>query len=102
MAMRDTVAQIILMIQVNLIAGTVTRYAMDRPDLHPLFEDILNFNVMCVRLYLICLLSTNLPSGSYMPTEVEHGCDARKLETIATLQSDGSFDLHTPHPGASK
>ncbi|KAF2438382.1 hypothetical protein P171DRAFT_159844 [Karstenula rhodostoma CBS 690.94] len=28
--------------------------------------------------------------------------DARNLETTATLQPDGTFILHTPHPGAAK
>ncbi|KAI9041911.1 acyl-CoA oxidase [Aspergillus affinis] len=102
MAIRDSAAHTILMIHVNLFAGTVAQYAMDRPYLHPLMDDILNFNVMCARLHPIFLLSANSPSGSFMLTEVGHGCDARNLETTATLQSDGSFDLHTPHPGASK
>ena len=37
-----------------------------------------------------------------MLNEVDHGCDAKNLETTATLQSDGSFVLHTPTPGAAK
>lgn len=37
-----------------------------------------------------------------MLTEVSHGLDARNIETTATLQADGSFDLHTPRFGASK
>ncbi|PLB43760.1 acyl-CoA oxidase [Aspergillus steynii IBT 23096] len=86
MAFRDTVAQIIVMVQINIVAGTVALYAAVRPDLHPLMENILNFDVI----------------GSFMLTELDHGCDARNIETTATLQSDGSFDLHTPHPGASK
>lgn len=40
--------------------------------------------------------------GEYILTEIDHGLDARNLETTATLQSDGSFDLHTPHKGAAK
>ena len=37
-----------------------------------------------------------------MLTEVGHGLDARHLETTATLQPDGSFDLHTPNSAAAK
>lgn len=37
-----------------------------------------------------------------MLTELDHGLDAKNLETTATLQSDGSFVLHTPRPGAAK
>lgn len=37
-----------------------------------------------------------------MLTEMAHGLDAMHLETTATLLPDGSFDLHTPHPGAAK
>ncbi|KAI1378031.1 acyl-CoA dehydrogenase/oxidase C-terminal [Hypoxylon crocopeplum] len=37
-----------------------------------------------------------------MLTEIGHGLDARNLETTATLQSDGSFDLHTPNKSAAK
>jgi alkylation response protein AidB-like acyl-CoA dehydrogenase len=37
-----------------------------------------------------------------MLTEVGHGLDARNLETTATLQPDGSFDLHTPNDAAAK
>lgn len=48
MALRDTMAQIIVMIQSNIIAGTIATHATARPDLHPLLEDILNYNVICV------------------------------------------------------
>lgn len=37
-----------------------------------------------------------------MLTEIAHGLDAKNLETTVTLQSDGSFILHTPRPEASK
>ncbi|KAF5696325.1 peroxisomal acyl-coenzyme A oxidase 3 [Fusarium mundagurra] len=40
--------------------------------------------------------------GGFMLTEADHGLDARNLETTATLLPDGSYDLHTPHVGASK
>jgi acyl-CoA oxidase len=41
-------------------------------------------------------------SGNYFLTELNHGLDAINLETTATLNPDGSFDLHTPHRGAAK
>jgi len=41
-------------------------------------------------------------SGNFSLTEVHHGLDVINLETTATLKSDGSFDLHTPHKGAAK
>ena len=37
-----------------------------------------------------------------MLTELDHGLDAKNLETTATRQLDGSFILHTPRPGAAK
>ncbi|RKK70641.1 hypothetical protein BFJ71_g17655, partial [Fusarium oxysporum] len=57
-----------------------------RPDLQDLVAKLLNFD--------IC--------GGFMLTEADHGLDARNLETTATLLPDGSYDLHTPHVGASK
>ena len=41
-------------------------------------------------------------SGNFFLTELNHGLDAINLETAATLNTDGSFDLHTPHRGAAK
>ncbi|OQD99089.1 hypothetical protein PENSOL_c007G03857 [Penicillium solitum] len=83
---RDIVAHIIFSIQYNLVAGTIAPYAMKRPDLQPVMQKILNFDVC----------------ACFMLNEVDHGCDARSLETTATLQSDGSFVLHSPTPGAAK
>lgn len=40
--------------------------------------------------------------GEFMLTEVAHGSDASNLETTATYNNDGSFDLHTPNPMAAK
>ncbi|KNB18623.1 hypothetical protein FOXG_16106 [Fusarium oxysporum f. sp. lycopersici 4287] len=57
-----------------------------RPDLQDLVDKLLNFD--------IC--------GGFMLTEADHGLDARNLETTVTLLPDGSYDLHTPHVGASK
>ncbi|KAI8710556.1 hypothetical protein NCS52_01555700 [Fusarium sp. LHS14.1] len=85
-AARDMTAFIIATIHVNLCVGTLSTFIRDRPDLADLLEELLNFD--------IC--------GQFMLTEVGHGLDARRLETSATLQADGSFDLHTPNAGAAK
>lgn len=42
---RDIVAHIIFSIQYNLVAGTIAPYAMKRPDLQPVMQKILNFDV---------------------------------------------------------
>ncbi|KZN85602.1 Peroxisomal acyl-coenzyme A oxidase [Penicillium chrysogenum] len=83
---RDIVAHILFSIQYNLVAGTIAPYTLKRPDLRPVMEKILNFDV----------------SACFMLNEVDHGCDAKNLETTATLQSDGSFVLHSLTPGAAK
>jgi acyl-CoA oxidase len=70
----------------NLALGTIAEFFQDRPDLEPLIKALENFNVV----------------GMYLLTELDHGLDTRNTETRATLQSDGSFDLHTPHAGAAK
>ncbi|KAI8710527.1 hypothetical protein NCS52_01569900 [Fusarium sp. LHS14.1] len=85
-AARDMTAFIIATIHVNLCIGTLSPFIRDRPDLADLLEKLLNFD--------LC--------GQFMLTEVGHGLDARNLETRATLQTDGSFDLHTPNAGAAK
>ncbi|TFY78617.1 hypothetical protein EWM64_g5393 [Hericium alpestre] len=73
-------------IQVNLVAGTLARYAHDRPSLLPLIKKLLSYDIM----------------GQFCLTEVNHGLDAANIETTATLLPDGGFALHTPHLGASK
>ncbi|KAF4950787.1 hypothetical protein FSARC_13084 [Fusarium sarcochroum] len=85
-AARDMTAFIIVAIQVNLCIGTLCSFVKGRPDLQDLLDKLLNFDVC----------------GGFMLTEVDHGLDARNLETTATLLPDGSYDLHTPHPGAAK
>ncbi|KAF4460983.1 Acyl-coenzyme A oxidase 2 peroxisomal [Fusarium albosuccineum] len=85
-AARDMTAFIIATIHVNLCIGTLGSFSEQRPDLRNLLDRLLNFDVC----------------GEFMLTEVGHGLDARNLETTATLQADGSFDLHTPHLAASK
>ncbi|EXA29911.1 hypothetical protein FOVG_18663 [Fusarium oxysporum f. sp. pisi HDV247] len=83
---RDMTAFIIAAIHVNLCIGTLSHFAKERPDLQDLLTKLLGFE--------IC--------GEFMLTEVGHGLDARNLETTATLQADGSFELHTPTTAASK
>ncbi|KAK2469108.1 hypothetical protein H9L39_19376 [Fusarium oxysporum f. sp. albedinis] len=85
-AARDMTAFIIAAIHINLCIGTLCSFAKERPDLQDLLDKLLNFD--------IC--------GEFMLTEVGHGLDARNLETTATLLPDGSYDLDTPHAGASK
>ncbi|KAJ4490548.1 acyl-CoA oxidase [Lentinula aciculospora] len=82
----DAAATTILTIHYNLALGTLGPLLTTRPDLAPLTKKLLNFEVV----------------GQFMLTEVEHGLDARQIETTATLLPDGSLDLNTPHPGAAK
>ena len=79
-------AFIIVTIHLNLCIGTLSAFARSRPDLSSLLADLLAFKVC----------------GEFMLTEIEHGLDARNLETTATLLPDGSFDLHTPSMAAAK
>ncbi|PYI11763.1 acyl-CoA dehydrogenase NM domain-like protein [Aspergillus sclerotiicarbonarius CBS 121057] len=82
----DIAAYYILSIQWNLVAGTIAPFVEGRPDLKPLMESLLTMEVF----------------GDFMLTELDHGLDAKNLETTATRQPDGSFVLHTPRPGAAK
>ncbi|PYI14707.1 acyl-CoA oxidase [Aspergillus violaceofuscus CBS 115571] len=83
---RDPVAHINLSIQYNLVVGTLATYVKKRPDLEPLIREFLEFD--------IC--------GAFMLNEVGHGCDARNLETTASWESDGGFNLNTPNRNAAK
>lgn len=85
-AARDTACHTVVTIHWNLCIGTIGSHAQQRPDLHPLLAELEKFN--------IC--------GEFMLTEIGHGLDARNIETTATLQADGTFDLHTPTFTASK
>ncbi|PYH96550.1 acyl-CoA dehydrogenase NM domain-like protein [Aspergillus ellipticus CBS 707.79] len=73
-------------IQYNLFVGTVAPFAATRPDLQPILQRAMKFDV----------------SAQFMLTEVGHGLDARNLETTATLLPDGGFELNSPSPGAAK
>ncbi|KAI2624063.1 acyl-CoA dehydrogenase/oxidase [Xylaria nigripes] len=83
---RDTAMGTTLAIHWNLCIGTIGAYVSHRPDLRPLLEKLINFDL----------------NGQFLLTEISHGLDARNLETTATLQPDGSFDLHTPNANAAK
>ncbi|KAI1126242.1 acyl-CoA dehydrogenase/oxidase [Nemania abortiva] len=85
-AMRDTAIGTTLSIHWNLCIGTIGTYVSRRPDLVPMLEKLLKFD--------LC--------GEFLLTEIGRGLDARNLGTRATLQSDGSFDLHTPHASDAK
>ncbi|KAH8692187.1 hypothetical protein BGW36DRAFT_42969 [Talaromyces proteolyticus] len=86
MAVVDPIAQALISIQTNLVAGTIATYAVKRPDLRPLFEKIVRFDV----------------ATSFMLNEIGHGNDASNLETTATLRSDGGFTLQSPTPDSYK
>lgn len=45
---RDVTAQILWSIQFNLVTGTVAPFALQRPDLHPFMEKLLNFDITYV------------------------------------------------------
>ena len=85
-AASDIAAYSILTIQYNLVAGALAPFAAKRPELRPLLQQILDFDV----------------SGQFLLTELAHGLDAPNLETTATLLPSGEFDLHTPRIEASK
>ncbi|KIJ34163.1 hypothetical protein M422DRAFT_182429 [Sphaerobolus stellatus SS14] len=76
----------LLTIQYNLCIGTLAGFRENRPALQKIVTDLLEFNV----------------SGQYCLSEVDHGLDAINMETTATLQPNGEFIIHTPHPGAAK
>ncbi|OQE88305.1 hypothetical protein PENNAL_c0017G11826 [Penicillium nalgiovense] len=42
---RDTTAQILVTIQINLVAGTLAPFVLKRPDLEPLMKEVLNFDI---------------------------------------------------------
>lgn len=84
--MESTSAMILLCIHYNLCMGTLAQYHEGRPDLELLLEELARFDI----------------NGQFMLTEVGHGLDAANLETTATLQTDDSFELHSPSRRAAK
>ncbi|KAJ2912274.1 hypothetical protein MD484_g8140, partial [Candolleomyces efflorescens] len=83
---KDPAVCALLGIQFNLVAGTLGMFLSEQPDLAPLVEKVLRFDIF----------------GLFCLTEVEHGLDALNLETTATRLPNGEFELHTPHDGAAK
>ncbi|KAL0256634.1 hypothetical protein SLS55_009029 [Diplodia seriata] len=77
---------VLLTTHLNLCIGTLGSYLKDRPDLGPLVEKLLKFEI----------------NGQFLLTEVGWGVDADELKTTATMQPDGTFDLHTPYHQAAK
>ncbi|KZT68683.1 acyl-CoA dehydrogenase NM domain-like protein [Daedalea quercina L-15889] len=82
----DAGAFTLLTIQYNLMGGTLAAFAQKRPELRPIMDKVMKFDV----------------SAQYLLTEVGHGLDAPNLETTATLLPNGEFDLHTPSERARK
>ncbi|KAJ7479856.1 acyl-CoA dehydrogenase NM domain-like protein [Mycena latifolia] len=82
----DIAPMALLTIQYNLAAGTIAPWAEKRPELRPILQKILNFEV----------------SGQFMLTEQAHGLDAINMETRADMMEDGTFIFNTPHDGAAK
>ncbi|KAF8919514.1 acyl-CoA oxidase [Mucidula mucida] len=76
----------VMTIHLNLAIGTIGTYAKNRPDLQKICQDMLEAKAF----------------GQFCLTEVGHGLDATNLATTATLQSDGTFELHSPDGYASK
>ncbi|CAA7265294.1 unnamed protein product [Cyclocybe aegerita] len=76
----DGAVAILVNIQLNMTAGTLARYAPERPDIAEILERVLSYEL----------------SGQYLMTEIGHGTNAIRMGTTATLMPDGSFDLHTP------
>ncbi|KJZ71312.1 hypothetical protein HIM_09322 [Hirsutella minnesotensis 3608] len=81
----DMAAFSLMTIQYNLAAGTLATHMSNQAH-RQLLDRILKFEI----------------SAHFLLTELGHGLDARSLETTATLQPDGTFDLHTPCDGAAK
>ncbi|EGN96740.1 hypothetical protein SERLA73DRAFT_111417 [Serpula lacrymans var. lacrymans S7.3] len=82
----DSAAAILLTIQYNLCAGTLSMFSAGRPDISRVLQDVLSFTV----------------SGQFCLTEVGHGLDAVHIETTAISLPSGGYELHTPNAGAAK
>ncbi|KAI4599645.1 hypothetical protein KJ359_001742 [Pestalotiopsis sp. 9143b] len=83
---RDTAAFTIMTTHWNLCMGTMDALAGDREDIQSLLKELKSFQLV----------------GEFMLAEVGHGLDAVCIETTSTLQSDGSFIMHTPSRAAAK
>ncbi|KAL1945615.1 hypothetical protein VTO73DRAFT_1617 [Trametes versicolor] len=85
-ALLDGAAITLLTIQFNLCAGTIARYARQRPELVAVVEDLLQYR----------------KHGQFMLTELGHGLDIANIETTATLLATGDFLLNSPTPTSAK
>ncbi|GJJ05958.1 hypothetical protein Clacol_000145 [Clathrus columnatus] len=85
MALDGSVATL-LTIQYNLCLGTLATFGNGRSDVEKIISEVLDYRI----------------SGQFCLTEINHGLNAINIETSATLQPNGEFLLHTPHPGAAK
>ncbi|KID78187.1 Acyl-coenzyme A oxidase 1 [Metarhizium brunneum] len=85
----DSAVATILSTHWNLCMGTIAAYAEDHPGSSYTRQVLLE-------------LQEFRSVGEFMLTEVARGSDASNLETTATYNHDGSFDLHTPNPMAAK
>ena len=102
-------ATALLAIHSNLALGTIASYLKHRPDLKPLADELVNYTALYVSSFFSPFLEApsnwyhhRISSGQFCLTEVGHGLDVANLGTTVTLLEDGSFDLHTPEPSASK
>lgn len=81
----DAAVATILVAHVNLTIGSLSRHVENRPDLKPLVDSLLRYDVV----------------GVYLLTERGHGLDSLHIETTANKTADG-FILHTPREEAAK
>ncbi|KAF4456616.1 Acyl-CoA dehydrogenase/oxidase [Fusarium austroafricanum] len=82
----DSAVTTILTIHWNLCMGTIASFPNGHHSLASVLSELERFESV----------------GEFMLTEVDHGLDARNIETTASQNMDGSFDLHTPVPQAAK
>lgn len=75
----------ILVCQVSLTIGTLSRHLRSRPDLKPLVDRLMRFETV----------------GIYLLTERGHGLDAFNVETTA-IKTPHGFILNTPREEAAK
>ncbi|KAJ5513631.1 Acyl-CoA dehydrogenase/oxidase [Penicillium fimorum] len=86
LAALDGGAFTLLTIQCSLFVGTVAPLAINRLELQSILKSAMDFDI----------------SAQFMLTEVDHGLDARNIQTTATILSNGDIDLHTPSPNDAK
>jgi hypothetical protein len=116
----DIAPMALLTIQYNLAAGTIAPWSEKRPELRPILQKILDFEVSCVVQHALSSMTDLVFKG---PIHVDGAStwvrihplvsyshwliqitrlDAISMETRADMQDDGSFILNTPNDGAAK